>query len=57
MNHPAIIPLKPKPIKDRVSMTFVYYGRIDVKDGGQAKLKEIPKFVILNFGYCDLFVI
>jgi len=21
------------------------------------KLKEIPKFVILNFGYCDLFVI
>jgi hypothetical protein len=27
------------------------------KDGGQANLKEIPKFVILNFGYCDLFVI
>jgi hypothetical protein len=24
------------------------------KDGGQANLKEIPKFVILNFGYCDL---
>jgi len=27
------------------------------KDGGQANLKEISKFVILNFGYCDLFVI
>jgi len=27
------------------------------KDGGQANLKEIPKFVVLNFGYCDLFVI
>jgi len=22
-----------------------------------SNLKEIPKFVILNFGYCDLFVI
>jgi hypothetical protein len=27
------------------------------KDGGQAKLKEIPKFVILNFGHWNLFVI
>jgi hypothetical protein len=24
------------------------------KDGGQANSNEIPKFVILNFGYCDL---
>jgi CRISPR-associated protein Cas1 len=27
------IPLKPIPIKDRVSMIFIQYGRIDVKDG------------------------
>ena len=30
MSQPPIIPLKPIPIKDRVSMIFVYYGRIDV---------------------------
>ncbi len=28
-----LIPLKPIPIKDRVSMIFIEYGRIDVKDG------------------------
>ncbi len=33
MSQPGFIPLKPIPIKDRVSMIFVYYGRIDVKDG------------------------
>lgn len=33
MSRPPIIPLKPIPIKDRVSMIFVYYGRIDMKDG------------------------
>ncbi len=27
------IPLKPIPIKDRVSMIFLEYGQIDVKDG------------------------
>ncbi len=27
------LPLKPIPMKDRVSMIFVWYGRIDVKDG------------------------
>lgn len=27
------IPLKPIPIKDRISMIFVKYGQIDVKDG------------------------
>ena len=26
-------PLKPIPMKERVSMVFVWYGRIDVKDG------------------------
>lgn len=29
----VFIPLKPIPIKDRVSMIFVEYGQIDVKDG------------------------
>ena len=33
MSQLPIIPLKPIPIKDRVSMIFVYYGRIDMKDG------------------------
>jgi len=33
MTVPPPIPLKPIPIKNRVSMIFVYYGRIDVKDG------------------------
>ncbi|MCI0508198.1 MAG: subtype I-E CRISPR-associated endonuclease Cas1, partial [Gammaproteobacteria bacterium] len=27
------LPLKPIPMKDRVSMIFVEYGQIDVKDG------------------------
>lgn len=29
----AFIPLKPIPMKDRISMVFVEYGQIDVKDG------------------------
>ncbi|MCG2831289.1 MAG: hypothetical protein L6302_09575 [Desulfobacteraceae bacterium] len=33
MTESILPPLKPIPIKDRVSMIFVYYGRIDVKDG------------------------
>ena len=33
MNQADFIPLKPIPIKDRVSMIFIYYGRIDVRDG------------------------
>ncbi len=39
MSQPPIIPLKPIPIKDRVSMIFVYYGRTNVKDGA---------FVVIN---------
>ncbi len=27
------IPLKPIPMKDRISMIFLQYGQIDVKDG------------------------
>lgn len=41
MNQPPIIPLKPIPIKDRVSMIFVYYGRIDVKDGAFVVINEV----------------
>lgn len=41
MNQGPIIPLKPIPIKDRVSMIFVYYGRIDVKDGAFVVINDI----------------
>lgn len=33
MAEPAYIPLKPIPIKDRSSILFIEYGRLDVKDG------------------------
>jgi CRISPR-associated protein Cas1 len=33
MNQQDFIPLKPIPVKDRISMVFIYYGRVDVKDG------------------------
>ena len=29
----SFLPLKPIPMKERVSMIFVWYGRVDVKDG------------------------
>lgn len=35
------VPLKPIPIKDRVSMIFVQYGRIDVKDGAFVVVDEV----------------
>lgn len=41
MNDAPYIPLKPIPIKDRVSMIFVYYGRIDVKDGAFVVINEV----------------
>ena len=37
----AFIPLKPIPIKDRVAMIFVAYGRIDVKDGAFVVVDEV----------------
>ncbi len=37
----SYIPLKPIPIKDRVSMVFVYFGRIDVKEGAFVVLDEV----------------
>jgi len=41
MSQSSFIPLKPIPIKDRVSMIFVYYGRIDVKDGAFVVINEV----------------
>ena len=41
MPVPPPLPLKPIPIKDRVSMIFVYYGRIDVKDGAFVVINEV----------------
>ena len=35
------MPLKPIPIKDRVSMIFIQYGRIDVKDGAFVVIDEV----------------
>lgn len=37
----AFIPLKPIPIKDRMSMTFVGCGQIDVKDGAFVVVDEV----------------
>ena len=33
MSNPPFVPLKPLPMKDRISMIFLQYGLIDVKDG------------------------
>lgn len=41
MTVPPPIPLKPIPMKDRISMIFVYYGRIDVKDGAFVVINEV----------------
>lgn len=41
MSQADFLPLKPIPIKDRVSMIFVYYGRIDVKDGAFVVVDEV----------------
>ena len=40
MGEADFIPLKPIPIKDRISMVFVYYGRIDVRDGAFVVVDE-----------------
>lgn len=37
----SFIPLKPIPIKDRVSMVFVAMGRIDVKDGAFVVVDDV----------------
>lgn len=41
MRQADFVPLKPIPIKDRVSMVFVNYGRIDVKDGAFVVVDEV----------------
>ena len=41
MQNNPYLPLKPIPIKDRVSMIFVQYGRIDVKDGAFVVVDEV----------------
>ena len=41
MSQLPIIPLNPIPIKDRVSMIFVCYGRIDLKDGAFVVVNEV----------------
>lgn len=41
MSQNDFVPLKPIPIKNRVSMIFVYYGRIDVKDGAFVVINEV----------------
>ncbi|MBV1933036.1 MAG: type I-E CRISPR-associated endonuclease Cas1e [Porticoccaceae bacterium] len=37
----SYLPLKPIPIKDRISMIFIQYGRIDVKDGAFVVVDEV----------------
>ena len=41
MNDSHFMPLKPIPIKDRVSLIFVYYGLIDVKDGAFVVVDDV----------------
>jgi CRISPR-associated protein Cas1 len=41
MGQADFLPIKPIPMKDRVSMIFVYYGRIDVKDGAFVVINEV----------------
>ena len=41
MNNSRYVPLKPIPIKDRISMIFVYYGQIDVRDGAFVVVDDI----------------
>jgi len=41
MTQLPIIPLKPIPMKDRFSMIFVYYGRIDVRDSAFVVINEV----------------
>lgn len=41
MSQSAPPPLKPIPLKDRVSLIFVQYGRIDVRDGAFVVVDEV----------------
>jgi CRISPR-associated protein Cas1 len=56
MTGSVLPPLKPIPIKDRVSMIFVYYGRIDLRDGAFVVINEVDgedrerKHILGRFG-------
>ena len=41
MGKSPFVPLKPIPIKDRISMIFVYYGQIDVRDGAFVVVDDV----------------
>ena len=41
MTQSDFVPLKPIPIKDRVSMIFIYYGRVDVRDGAFVVVDDV----------------
>ncbi|OGQ89717.1 MAG: subtype I-E CRISPR-associated endonuclease Cas1 [Deltaproteobacteria bacterium RIFOXYC2_FULL_48_10] len=41
MNDSHFVPLNPIPIKDRVSMVFVCYGQIDVRDGAFVVVDDV----------------
>jgi CRISPR-associated protein Cas1 len=41
MSQDEFVPVKPIPVKDRVSMIFIQYGRIDVKDGAFVVVDEV----------------
>jgi CRISPR-associated protein Cas1 len=41
MAKAPFVPLKPIPIMDRISMIFVYYGQIDVRDGAFVVVDDV----------------
>ena len=41
MNQSHFVSLKPIPIKDRISMIFISYGQIDVRDGAFVVVDEV----------------
>ena len=41
MNDPTYFPLKPIPIKDRISMIFLYCGQVEVKDGAFVVMDQV----------------
>ncbi|MFC0178772.1 type I-E CRISPR-associated endonuclease Cas1e [Thorsellia kenyensis] len=46
----AFIPLKPIPLKDRVSMIFIAMGRIDVKDGAFVVIDDTGERMLIPIG-------
>lgn len=53
----SFIPLKPIPIKDRISMIFISMGRIDVRDGAFVVIDEVKEeriHIPVGFSTCLL---